>query len=151
MIKYFIKESLEKIKKELKYLKTAKRKEIAKELSHAASFGDLSENAAYREAKDAKEFLERRIIELEEEIRNAQVIKKNGKSNKVQIGSIVFLKSDLKGEKFEIVDSSQSNPFKGKISYESPLGESLLGKKVGEVVELETPQGRIKYKIIKIE
>ena len=150
MTQYLTKEGLEKIKKELDHLKNVKRKEIAKTLQHAASFGDLKENFAYHQAKDDQAFLEGRILDLERIIREAKIIEKKA-SNKVQIGSVVELSAGKKNQKFQIVGSKESDPTKDKISFESPLGQALLGKSPGEKVEVDSPEGKIKYKIIKIE
>ncbi len=157
MQKYLTKESLEKIKKELDYLKTEKRKEIGEKLKVAISFGDLSENAAYHQAKEEQSFLEGRILELEHLIKSSEIIKVKPHSGWVQIGSIVFLhnlarKKGLfkKPEKFEIVGAVEADPISGKISSESPIGKALLNKPKGAIVEIETPQGKIKYKIVKI-
>jgi len=150
MPNYFTKEGLEKLKKELEYLKTVKRREIAENLRHAASFGDLSENFAYQQAKEEQAFLESRILELEEKIKNAQIIKKKS-SNKVEIGSTVVLSSNGKKEQFQIVGPEEVDPFQGKISYQSPLGKLLLGKAVGQVIEVKSPDRKIKYKILDIK
>jgi transcription elongation factor GreA len=155
---YLTRESLEKFKKELEYLKTVKRRELAKRLEQAISFGDLTENAAYHEAKESQAFLEGKILELEDLIRNAEIIQKNEKGGWIQIGSVVYLNNlaEKKGffkkpEKFGIVSPAEADPFGGKISSESPLGKSLLDKPKGAIVEVLTPTGKIKYKILKIE
>jgi len=149
--KYLTPEGLEKFKKELDELKDVKRKEIARRLKEAISFGDLSENAAYHEAKEAQGFLEGRILELEEIIRNAVVISGQKKKELVQIGSLVTLKIDGKKEKFQIIAPEESNPFQGKISYQSPLGKAILNRKNSEKFEVSTPEGKKEYKILKIE
>lgn len=151
MTKYLTLEGLEKFKKELNYLKTVKRKEIAERLRHTASFGDLSENFAYRETKEAQFFLEGRILELEETVRNTKIIEKKKQADRVQIGSTVLVVSNNKKGKFRIVGSEETNPEQGQISYQSPLGKALLGKSVGAKVKIETPTGKIEYKILKIE
>jgi transcription elongation factor GreA len=150
MPRYLTKESLEKLKKELNYLETGKRKEIAERLRHAVSFGDLSENAAYQEAKEAKAFLEGKILELKKIIGNAVVVEEQKLANQVQIGCKVLVDSQDGREEFEIVGPEETDPLQRKISYESPLGKALLNKSVGEVVEINTPEGKRKYKIIKI-
>jgi len=94
--------------------------------------------------------LEGRILELENLIKSAKIIEK-GKKDQIQIGSIVTLKSKNKKEKFQIVGAPEADPSKGKISIESPLGKTLLGKKKGQIFEIETEEGKIKYKILKIE
>ncbi|MCX6764693.1 MAG: transcription elongation factor GreA [Candidatus Nealsonbacteria bacterium] len=150
MPKYLTKEGLEKFKKELEESKTVKRKEISERLKHAASFGDLAENAAYHEAKEAQAFLEDRINELRKIISGAMVVE-NQKNGRVQIGSSVTISSIDGEEKFQIVEHEEANSFAGKISFQSPLGKLLLGKLEGETVKFQTPQGKIDYKIIKIE
>ncbi len=155
MKNYLTKEGLEKLKKDLDYLKTVKRKEIAKNLKHAVSFGDLKENAAYDEAKEAQGFAEGKISELEFLIKSAVIIEKPAK-NKIQIGSTVIVvkscdKKNLKKEKYTIVGPPEANPLEGKISAYSPLGKAVLGFKKGDNFIVETPEGKVKYKIIKIE
>jgi len=157
MPKYLTKESLEKFKKELDYLKTEKRKEIAEKLKVAISFGDLSENAAYHQAKEEQSFLEGRILEFEDLVKNAEIIEKNHHTGWVQVGSVVFLHNlaEKKGlfkkpEKFEIVGATEADPLAGKISSESPIGKALMNKPKGAIVEIETPRGKVKYKIAKI-
>lgn len=149
---YLTKEGLEKLKAELNYLKTVKRKEIAKRLKHAASFGDLSENAAYHEAKETQAFLEGRILELEKVVKNARVLN-HKKNSRLGIGSRVQLQKEKEGRvlKFQIVGETESDPPKGKISYQSPLGKALLGKTKGDIIELETIEQKIKYKILKVD
>jgi transcription elongation factor GreA len=149
--KYLTPEGLRKLKKELDYLKKVKRKEIAKRLKETASFGDLSENAAYQEAKEAQAFLEGKILELEEILQKAKVIKKKKEGNKIQLGSLVSVSLNNQKLKFQIVGPEEANPEKGKISYQSPLGKALLGKAVGAKIEVKTPEGKIHYKILKIE
>ena len=151
MPKYLNQETLEKLKKELEYLKTVKRKEIAKQLGEAASFGDLSENAAYQQARESKELLERKILELKKKIEEAVVVKKPWKTDYVQVGSRVLVESSGDRIDFKIVDPEEADPLQGKISYDSPLGRNLLNKSKGNVIEVETPGGKVKYKIIKIK
>ena len=150
MSEYLTKKSLEKLKKELNYLEKEKGREIAERLKHAKSFGDLSENAAYQEAKDAKAFLEGRILELKKIIGGAQIIKEQKKFDKVQLGSKILLLTEDGQENFQIVGLEEADPLRGKISYESPLGKALLSKRKGDLVEVEAPEGKIKYKIISI-
>ena len=157
MSKYLTPEDLEKIKKELDYLKKVERKEIAQRLEEAIAMGDLTENAAYQETKDAQGFLEGKILELENLIGEAKLVEKIDGAHWVQIGSTVILapqkqtKSSSPTEKYKIVGTGQADPFKGEISMESPLGKALLDKPEGAVVEIKTPIGKIKYKILKIE
>jgi len=152
MIKYLTPEGLEKIKKELSYLKTVKRKEIAERLKQVIAFGDLSENFAYHETKEAQGFLEGRILELEEIIRNAKIIKKQKQTDKVQVGSMVLLiDANNEKQKFQITGPEEADVLSGKISFESPLGKALLNKLVGGKIKIETLEGKIQYKILKIE
>ena len=153
-MKYLTKEDLEKIKKELDYLKKVKRKEIAQRLKETSSMGDLTENFAYQEAKEAQGFLEGKILELENLIREAKIVEKIDGAKWVQLGSVVTLareKSKKKIEKYKIVGTGQANPSKGEISIDSPLGKALLDKPIGAIITLKTPLGETKYKIIKIE
>ncbi len=149
MERYLSREAYEKLKKELAYLETEKRKEVAERLQQAASFGDLTENAAYDDAKDAKSFLEGKIAELKELLRSAKIADKAG-ANFAAIGSKLVIAGDEEEMELEIVSPSESDPLKGKISYESPLGKALLKKKKGDTAEVKIPGGKIKYKIIKI-
>ena len=153
MSKYLTPEDLEKIKKELDYLKKVKRKEIAQKLKEAIAMGDLTENAAYQETKDAQGFLEGKILELEKLIGEAKVVEKIAGAHWIQIGSTVILapQKQERTEKYKIVGTGQADPFKGEISMDSPLGKALLDKPEGAVVEIKTTIGKIKYKILKIE
>lgn len=152
MKKYITLEGLEKLKKELNYLKQVKRKEIAERLKQAIAFGDLSENFAYHETKEAQGFLEGRILELEGIIRSAKIIKKQKQTDKAQVGSTVLL-IDFNNEKqkFQIVGLEEANILKGKISFESPLGQAILGKSEGDRIKIKAPEGEIQYKILKVE
>lgn len=152
MVNYFTQQGLEKLRKELDYLRNVKQKEIAKQLNEAASFGDLSENAAYHQAKEALAFLRGRMSRLEKMLANAQIIEKEEtkKSDKIQIGSVVSVESGGFQEKFTIVGPEETNIDEGRISYQSPLGQALLGKSAGKIVEIKTPSGKAKYKILKI-
>jgi transcription elongation factor GreA len=153
MNEYLTEEGFKKLKEELYYLKTVKRKEIAEQLKHAASFGDLSENAAYDEAKNAQAFLEKKIADLEDLLKRAKIIKNDSKKDKVQIGSTVTIVniSNNEQEKFIIVGSTESDPFSGKISTDSLIGKKLLNLKEGDKFTIETPDGVVEYKILKIE
>ena len=150
MKKYFTKEGLERIKKELEELKTKKRREISKRIEEAASFGDLSENAAYTEAKEEQAFLEGKIAEMESKIREAKIIEK-GNMEKVEIGSTVVVVSDDGIEEYILVDSAEANPLENKISYSSPLGKIFLNRKVGEKVEFSFDGNNKKYLIKEIK
>lgn len=146
------KEGLEKMKKELDELRSTKRAEIAQRLKAAIAMGDLSENSEYDEAKNAQAFLEGRILQLEQQIRTAQVIEKAAKG-RVDVGSTVLIEDmeEHLQERVTIVGSTESNPFEGRISNESPVGRALMGAKAGDIVEAEAPNGVLKYKVISIE
>lgn len=150
MTNYLTQEGLGKFKKELDSLENIERKGIAKRLKHAASFGDLSENADYKEAKEAQAFLEGRILKLRKIIANTRIIERK-ETGRVEIGSIVTLLLNDGKENFQIVDPEEVDVLKGKISYQSPLGKLLLGKIKGNKVIIETPQGKIKYEIFEIK
>ncbi|NLM52387.1 MAG: transcription elongation factor GreA [Firmicutes bacterium] len=144
---------LEKLEKELEYLKTIKRREVADRIKTAISFGDISENSEYEDAKNEQAFVEGRIITLEKMLRNARIIDKaeNG-TDVVSIGSTVILKDLEYDEDFEytIVGTAEANPAENKISNESPVGKAILGKKINDVVEVIVPAGILKYKIVSI-
>lgn len=149
MQRYSTKEGLEKLKKELAYLEKVKRKEVAERIRHAASYGDLKENASYDEAKNEQGFVEAKIRELKDIIAQTQVLDK--KDNlKVQMGSVVTLESQDGKEKFQIVGPEEADVLNGKISFRSSLGAALLDKKKGDTVKISTPSGEIGYKIIEI-
>lgn len=148
---YLTKEGLEKFKKELEELKTVKRKEIAKKIEEAKELGDLSENAEYSSARDEQAFIEARIAELENIVRNVVIIDKESKnSEQVNVGSSVTVERHGVIKNFFIVGSQEVNPSQGKISNESPLGQAFLGKRVGDIVEVEVPAGKMKFKVISI-
>src|SRR3989338_1543324 len=151
MAKFVTKEGLEKLKEDLKYLKTTKQKEVAERLQRAIAFGDLSENFEYADAKDEQAMLQARIAELEEEIREAKVVVAAEKSDRVQIGSVVEVEAGKSRMTFTIVTGKEANPLEGKISAESPIGEALLQKKVGDKAEVEIPSGMVHYKVISID
>lgn len=150
------KEGLEKLKEELNYLKEVKRKEVAERLKEAISYGDLSENAEYEEAKNEQAFVEGRILELEEKIKYVKIIdEKSKKGAVVQLGSKVLIqnlssKSKL-SEEFTIVGSTEADPVNYKISNVSPVGKALLERRAGDSVKVATPAGIMEYKILKVK
>jgi len=148
------KEGLEELKEKLGHLKTVKRKEIAQRIKEAKEYGDISENAEYQEAKDAQAFLEGEIMELEDTVKNAEIISKDKKKthDRVRVGSEVEIKNMTKNitETYTIVGSIEVRPLENKISNESPVGRAVLGKKKGEIVELDVLAGKMKYKILNI-
>lgn len=151
---YMTEEGLEKLKEELEYLKTEKRKEIVERIKIARGFGDLSENSEYDAAKNEQAWLESRIAQVEKMIRNAEIIEANDEhSDTVQLGkSVTFIElPDGDEETYKIVGSAEADPFEGKISNDSPMARSLLGRQVGEEVTVQTPGGEMKVKIISVE
>jgi len=151
--RYFTKEGLDKLKDELDYLKKTRQKEVAEDINKAASYGDLSENAAYHHAKEELSFMRGRIAELEDVIKKAKILDETvkEKTNEVIIGSVVDVECNGEKEQISVVSLDMADPMNGKISYQSPLGKALCGKCVGAEVEIETPRGKIKYKILSIE
>ena len=151
MTKYITPKGLEKIKKELDYLKNTERKNIAQRLKKAVAYGDLSENADYSQAREDQTMLEKRIAELEDMIKNAVVINKRYNTGYIQIGSKVRVKSDSKTMNFEIVGAQEADPSKGKISCESPLGKALLNKMKGDIIDVKLPRREVRYKVLEVE
>ncbi len=145
------KERLREIEEELKDLKTNKRKEIADRLEYAKSLGDLSENAEYKEAKEQQSFLEEKIARLEDIVRRAVIITEH-KGDTIEIGSSVRIKRTDTGveKQYQIVGPEEVDVLSGKISNHSPVGTALIGKKKGDSVSVESPKGKIEYKIIEI-
>ncbi len=143
----------EKLQEEREYLVTVKRKEVAQKLKEARSFGDLSENAEYDEAKNEQAILESKINELEMLIANAIVVEDDEVStDEIGVGSIIKIK-DLEFDEVEtlqIVGSTESDPDNGKISDESPIGKAALRKKVGDIFEVEAPAGMLKFEVLEI-
>lgn len=141
---------LQKIKDELDFLKN-KKNEITRRISEAKNQGDISENAEYEEAKEAQAFNEGRIIKLEETLKNCVVVTSGKNKDIIDIGSTVEIKNKDKTSIFTIVGPEEIDPMKNFISNESPLGEALIGKKKNDMIEIETPGGRVGYKIIDIK
>ena len=148
-------QGLEKLNEELKVLINEKRKEVIERIQEAVAHGDLSENADYAQAKEEQSFIEGRIQEIEDMVKNAEIIDTHAHHNTVTIGSTVTVKvHDGKKEnerKYAIVGSNEANPSEGKISNESLVGRALLGRKVGEKVKVPTPAGDMEYAITHIE
>jgi transcription elongation factor GreA len=149
---HLTKDKYEEFEKELIHLKTEKRKEIAEQLEYAKSLGDLSENAEYHEARDNQAQIEDRISKLETMLQNVEIIS-DKHSDVVVVGTRVMVQK--KGEKdkldLRIVGSEEIDTENGKISFNSPLGESLMGKEKGETVLVKTPRGEVEYTILNIE
>lgn len=147
------KQGLKNLIEELENLKNVKRREVAARIKEAISYGDLSENSEYEEAKNEQAFVEGRILELEEKVKNAKIISDKHKTAEiVQLGTKVHLENLTKGEEevYTIVGSTEANPFEGKISNESPVGDSLLDKQKGDKVKVIVPAGTVEYKILKL-
>lgn len=149
-------DGLEKLKEELSYLKEVRRKEVAERIREAISYGDLSENSEYEEAKNEQAFLEGRILELEDKIKHAKIIdERHKKSAVVQIGSHVMVRNlsgkSKKDDTYTIVGSTEADPLNQKISNESPIGNALLEHRVGDIVKVTAPAGVMQYKILRIE
>ncbi len=145
-------EGLKKLVEELDYLSNVRRKEVAERIKEAISYGDLSENSEYEDAKNEQAFAEGRILELEEMIKSVEIIDEKHDTPKiVQLGAIVVLKNltfNGRKEEFTIVGSTETDPITGKISNESPVGSALLEKAVGDLVEVPCPAGIVKYEIV---
>ncbi|MEI6266848.1 MAG: transcription elongation factor GreA [bacterium] len=149
---YLTQEGFEKFTKELEDLTTNGRKKIAEMIRTAKEYGDLSENSEYADAKDQQVFIEGRIAELEHILKNVSIIDDtHSNCSVVNMGCSVNVEVNKGEREFKIVGSAEADPEKDWISNESPIGKALLGKKTGEVIEVEIPAGKIQYKINKIK
>ena len=147
-------EGLAKLEKDLEYLKTVCRRQVAERIKQALEFGDISENSEYDDAKREQAFIEGKILKLEKRLRNAKIIDADEKNTGMDsVGSKQKVRDLEDGEEsqFVIVGSAEADPMANKISNESPVGKALLGQKVGDVVEVKVPAGVVKYEIIAIE
>ena len=150
-------EGLKKLQDELEYLRITKRKEVADRLREARSYGDLSENSEYDDARNEQAFVEGRITLLENTLRNAVVMDEEaeeaGSAGGIRLGSTVVLKDLEYGDLLEytIVGTVEADPSHNKISNESPVGKAIIGKVKGEVVEVEAPIGSIKYEVVEVK
>lgn len=147
-------EGVKKIEEELEYLKTVKRKDVTQKIKTALSFGDLSENSEYDEAKNEQAFVEGKIATLENTLKNAKVIDdEDVKTDIVYVGSAVKVRDIEFGDELElvIVGSAEAEPMEMKISNEAPIGKGLIGKKVGDKVEIQVPDGVISYEVLEIK
>ncbi len=158
-IKTFIltKDGFDKLVSELDYLRNVKRREVADRIREAISYGDLSENSEYEDAKNEQAFVEGRIMELEEKVKYVQIIDDNQKKTaSVQLGGTVVVKlcgpkADETKMSFTIVGSTEADPLKGRISNVSPVGMALLDHRAGEKIDVPTPSGIIQYEILKVD
>jgi len=147
-------EGLKKIEQKLDHLKSVRRREVAERIKQAIEFGDISENSEYEDAKNEQAFIEGEILTLEKMLRNAKLIDEDEISTDVvTIGSTVLLKDLEIGDMLEytIVGSAEADPTESRISNESPVGEAILGRKVGSIVEVNVPAGTLKYEIVDIK
>jgi transcription elongation factor GreA len=148
-------EGLERLREELEYMTTVKRREVAERIKEAREFGDIMENSEYDDAKNEQALVEQRIAQLEERVRRATVVdQKQVDTETVGVGVRVHVKDQKSGDskKFQIVGSAEADPVENKLSYESPIGKALVGHKRGDVVTVEVPRGpKRKLKITKIE
>lgn len=145
---------LKALEDELENLRVVKRKEVAEKIKEAREQGDLSENAEYDAAKDEQRDIEARIDELEKILKNVEVVvEEEVDLEKINVGCTVLVHDDEYDEEieFKIVGSTEANSLQGKISNESPVGQALMGKKVGDIVDVETPAGNIRYTVLKID
>lgn len=150
---YLTPEGLEQLKQELDYLVNVRRPELARVLRRAIQQGDLSENADYIAAKEEQAFLEGRIQQIEAILRNAVLIQPNGNSGAIDLGHRVTLLEEGSDtpEVFQLVGPAEADPFQGKISHESPLGQALLGRRPGETVTVQAPGGTVRFHILAVE
>ena len=145
------KEGLEKLRVELKELLHVRRPEVINRIKGAKELGDLSENAEYSAAKEEQSFVEGRIQEVEEIIKHAKIVSTtNNHNGSIGIGCTIKVLVDGEEDQFELVGPTESDPAKGKISVDSPVGKALLGHKATDSVAVETPDGKIQYKIISL-
>ena len=144
-------EGLEKLNHELKHLINDKRKEVIERIREAAAHGDLSENADYAQAREEQSFIEGRIQEIEDIIKNAEIIHASSQQSTITIGSTVHIRTGGIDKKYTIVGSNEANPKEGKISNESLVGKGLLGRKAGEKFKITAPAGEVEYEITSID
>lgn len=147
-------EGLQKLEEELEHLKSVKRREVAERIKLAISYGDISENSEYEDAKNEQAFIEGRIMTLEKMLRNARIIQEDDvQTDAVSVGSTVRLRDVEFNEEVEytIVGSAEADPGSNKISNESPVGRALLGKSVGSTVDVAVPAGTIQFQVLNIK
>jgi len=145
------KEGYDSLQREYQTLKTLKRPQAVERLHKARSMGDLSENSEYTAAKENLSLVEGRILEVEEILKNVEIVNNNNGNHHVDIGSQVIVQTATGNDSFRIVGEFEADPLKKKLSHTSPIGKALIGKKVGEEVEIEVPAGKLTYKILEIK
>ena len=142
-----------KLEEELRHLETVRRREVGERIKEAKEFGDISENSEYDDAKNEQAWVESRIAEISQILAHATIIDKPKKSDKVTLGSKVKLQDTASGTEhvYQLVGSAEADPANDRISNESPVGEAIIGKKKGEIVEVQTPSGRVlQYTVLSI-
>lgn len=148
-------EGLQKLQKELEYLRTTRRAEVVQRLAEARSHGDLTENSEYDEARNEQAFVEGRIQELEQQINTAVLIEEKpaGKKGQVRLGSTVVVKDMEFNEEevYKIVGTTEADPFNNLISNDSPVGKAVIGRMIGNIVAVNTPSGELSYKIVDVK
>lgn len=146
-------EGLKKLEEKLDHLKTVRRGAVAERIKQAIEFGDISENSEYEDAKNEQAFIEGEIMTLEKMLRNSQIIEDGADNETVHLGCTVIIKDIEFNEdlQYTIVGSAEADPTEFKISNESPVGEAILGQRVGSVVEVHVPAGVLEYKILEIK
>lgn len=150
---YLTPEGIKKLQEELDYLVNVRRPEIARQIAEAKADGDVSENAGYDEAKNTQAFVEGRILTLKSILANAVVISNHGTRERVDIGSTVIIRDVEYGdqETYTIVGSTEVDPTNGRISLKSPIGRALMGRRIGDIVEVQTPGGIVQFEIVEIK
>ncbi|TSC92360.1 MAG: transcription elongation factor GreA [Candidatus Berkelbacteria bacterium Licking1014_7] len=141
----------DKLRQELDYLKNVKRPQVIKRIADAREMGDLSENSDYDDARDEQSFLEGKIKNLENQIKNCEIVGQIVKNGEIMIGSKIEVKVNGLKMVFEIVGQNEADPLQGKISDKSPIGSALLGAKPGDEVNVQTPKGIVKYQVLGVE
>ncbi len=144
---YLTEDGVQKLQAELEELKTVRRPAVIRRIKEAISYGDLSENSEYDDAKNEQAFVEGRIVELEKTLQHSEVVSKSGHGGTVSVGSTVKVKHHGSNSSFMIVGAAEADPDQGKISNESPLGQGLLGKQTGDDAVVTTPKGETTYTI----
>ena len=145
------KEGLEQLKTEYQELKEVKRPQVVERLQKARGMGDLSENGEYTAAREGLSLIEQRIVEIEEILKRSQVVEDNHNDKEVFLGSTVLLQFNSSKDQYQIVGEFEADPMQKKLSVTSPLGKALLGKTIGNTVEVEVPAGKVTYKILEIK
>jgi transcription elongation factor GreA len=148
---FLTRDGLKKLEEELEFLRTTRRAQVAERLHNAQEDGELIENAEYEDAKNEQAFVEGRILQLETMLSNAVIIEERGSNEVVALGTRVTVKeSGGSNEEYMLVGAAEANPREGRISNESPLGRALMGRRAGDEVKVQAPDGPIAYRVVKI-